>query len=184
MDTVTVSFDLALFITAWIIGFIAASRISQFPLIVFVSAFIFAGASARYENQLFVDELIRYMLLFGAGIQGLWCFVGHTFCSKLSAQNVGWKGNQFQYEVGMANLAISVLGTVAFWNSLFWIPTIVVVSIFYLGAAVIHIRDKLLHNNAAPGNTGWILYTDILIPAILIMSIIYKIEHFGFGAGI
>jgi hypothetical protein len=44
----------------------------------------------------------------------------------------------------------------------FWLATIVVFSIFMLGAAVGHIRSMLAEHNWAPGNTGYIVWYDLL----------------------
>ena len=51
----------------------------------------------------------------------------------------------------------------------FWLATIIVYSIFMLGAAVGHVRSMLAEHNFAPGNAGCIFWYDILAPAFLIV---------------
>jgi hypothetical protein len=46
------------------------------------------------------------------------------------------------------------------------VAAIVGPSCFLLGAAVIHARDMIRTQNFAPGNSGVIFYTDILLPLI------------------
>jgi hypothetical protein len=50
----------------------------------------------------------------------------------------------------------------------FWLATIVVFSIFMLGAAVGHVRSMLAEHNFAPGNAGYIFWYDVLVPLLLI----------------
>lgn len=50
----------------------------------------------------------------------------------------------------------------------FWLATIIVASIFLFGAAIGHVRQLVASHNRSPGNAGAILYTDILIPLIVI----------------
>jgi hypothetical protein len=40
----------------------------------------------------------------------------------------------------------------------FWLATIIVFSIFMLGAAVGHVRSMIAEHNFAPGNAGYIFW--------------------------
>jgi hypothetical protein len=51
----------------------------------------------------------------------------------------------------------------------FWLATIVVFSIFMLGAAVGHVRSMVAERNFAPGNAGFIFWYDLLAPILLIV---------------
>jgi hypothetical protein len=55
------------------------------------------------------------LYLFGIGVagSGIGGFFGHVFLSDQVAESIGWPtGNPFQLEVGVANLAIGILGIV------------------------------------------------------------------------
>jgi hypothetical protein len=56
----------------------------------------------------------------------------------------------------------------------FWLATIIVLSIFMLGAAVGHVRSMIAEHNFAPGNAGYIFWYDILAPAFLVVMYVAK----------
>jgi amino acid transporter len=65
--------------------------------------------------QSVLNVFLKYYFLFFVGIAGLFAFIGHTFKADEVATKIGWPtGNPFQSEVAMANLAIGVLGLMAF----------------------------------------------------------------------
>ena len=56
------------------------------------------------------------LYLFGVGVagSGIGGFFSHFFISDWVAESIGWPtGNPFQLEVGLANLAVGILGIVA-----------------------------------------------------------------------
>ncbi|MDI9623970.1 MAG: hypothetical protein QFX38_03675 [Methanothermobacter sp.] len=78
-------------------------------------------------------------------------------------------------EVAVANLSYGVLGLLSWkFRGDFWTATIIGFSIFYLGAAYIHIMD-MFQGNYAPGNVGAPLYFDIILPILLGLLAIYKV---------
>ena len=66
----------------------------------------------------------------------------------------------------------------------FWLATIIGLSVWLLGDAIGHIADMIINHNYAPGNVGVPLYTDIIVPAaLLILYAIYqrlKTKNSGF----
>lgn len=91
------------------------------------------------------------------------------------AESIGWPaGNPFQLEVAFANLAIGVLGALAFWRRDVWLPYIIAGSIFAWGAGITHVLDLMQHNNFAPNNAGPILYADFLVPVARILLYVYR----------
>ena len=101
-------------------------------------------------------------------------FIGHTVFASSTAASIGWPaGNPFQTEVAVANLAVGVLGVLCYWlRDNFWVATVIANSIFQLGAAVVHINQIVVAHNYQPNNAGIVLYTDILVPLILIALLI------------
>jgi Family of unknown function (DUF6790) len=71
------------------------------------------------------------------------------------AESIGWPtGNPFQLEVGFANLAVGILGIVAMGRrDGFREATVIAVTVFGVGATIVHARDIIETGNLAPGNT-------------------------------
>jgi len=111
------------------------------------------------------------LFLFGLGVagSGLGGFFGHLFISDLVAQSIGWpSGNPFQLEVGFANLGLGVLGIVAMGRrDGFREATVIAVTVFGVGATVVHLIEIIEAGNLAPGNTFQNV-SNILRPALLI----------------
>jgi hypothetical protein len=85
------------------------------------------------------------------------------------ATSIGWPTSPFQWEVGLADLSYGVLGVMApAFGRDFWLATIIVFSIFMLGAAGGHVRSMVRDHNFAPGNAGYIFWYDIVVPLSLI----------------
>jgi len=117
-----------------------------------------------------IETLLVNFLVINVGISSLYAFMGHAFSSKKVAEYIGWpSGNPFQFEVAITNLSFGILGVLCIWfRDNFWIATVIVFSVFALGAAYGHIRDMIKNKNHSPGNTGPPLYSDILKPVFLV----------------
>ena len=114
---------------------------------------------------------IFLLYIFGIGVagSGIGGFFGHVFISDSVAESIGWPtGNPFQLEVGFANLAIGVLGIVAMdRRDGFREATVIAVTVFAVGATVVHVMDVIESGNLAPGNTIQNV-SNLLRPALLI----------------
>lgn len=104
------------------------------------------------------------------GVNAIMTGSGHLFFPDPVAESIGWPpGNPFQWEVGLANLLIGVLGVLApGFDRGFQLATVIAFSVFYLGAAVGHVRERILRGNTAPGNTGFIFWFDLVAPLAVI----------------
>jgi len=123
-----------------------------------------------------VETLLLNSLVINIGLGGMWSFAGHAFLADRVAASIGWpKGNPFQFEVAVANLALGVMGIVCVWLwGSFWIATIIACSIFLLGAAYGHTMEMIHKKNFSPGNAGPVFFTDIINPlTLIILAIIY-----------
>lgn len=87
------------------------------------------------------------------------------------AESIGWPSKTpWQWEVGLASLATGVLGVIASgFGDEFTLATIIAFSVFYLGAAVGHVREMVTHRNFKAGNAGPIFFFDVLVPVYLIV---------------
>jgi hypothetical protein len=149
---------------------IAALRIFIFTIlpVLVAGALVSIDKSVRGRQR----RLETFLLfLFGLGVagSGIGGFFGHLFISDLVAQSIGWpSGNPFQLEVGFANLAIGILGIIAMGRrDGFREATVIAVTVFGVGATIVHIIDIIETGNLAPGNTLQNA-SNLLRPALLI----------------
>jgi hypothetical protein len=137
------------------------------PLFLFVAALALAAASR--SGAPIADRLLAWILLLPIGVTGLWAAVFHLFFPQIAAADIGWEVSPFQFEVGMADLAIGATACLSFWRSLdFKAAAVMVSSIFFLGDAVGHVKQMLVAGNFAPGNAGVPFYSDIALPLLMI----------------
>lgn len=138
---------------------------------------LFLSKAQKTKNRIF-EVLLMWFLVVMVGIGSIWAFMGHVFMADMVAATIGWPaGSPFQFEVGIANLSYGILGLLCWkFRDNFWTATVTALSIFYLGDAYGHIINTMQTGNTAPGNTGFALYIDILIPIVLICLLIaYKV---------
>jgi hypothetical protein len=110
---------------------------------------------------------LRQYMLFAIGLCYLFNFVYHTVFADFSARQIGWANSPFQIEVGTASLGFALVGFLAVrGNDMVRLAALLATAPFMWGAAVTHIVDIVQTQNFAPGNAGFVLYLDILIPAI------------------
>jgi hypothetical protein len=145
-----------------------------FGVVAFVGLIGFIVATVIQFATTGSDDWQRRMLenglLWLVGVQG-WVYAGgHLFFADQVADSIGWgRGSPFQFEVGLANLSYGVLGVFASsYGRDWWLATVVAFSVFYLGAAVGHLRHIVVERNFSPGNAGPVLFIDIAVPLFLI----------------
>ncbi len=125
---------------------------------------LWTGRPGRRAEQLF-----RWVSLLGAGIVGLYAAGMHIFFGPPAAANIGWQPSPFQYEVGIANLAVGLLSVLSFRASYaFRLAAVMGLACWLWGNAVGHIRQMIVAGNFAPGNAGPWFWTDVLVPLLLI----------------
>jgi hypothetical protein len=148
------------------IGQLIGFLIRNLPAVLFVLALAIA-LSSRHGSV--VERLLAWILLLPIGVTGLWAGIYHVFFPAVAAAYIGWEVSPFQFEVGMADLAIGATACLAFWRDLnFKAAAVSVAAIFLLGDAVGHVRQMLITGNFAPGNAGVPFYMDILCPLLTI----------------
>lgn len=137
-----------------------------------IGFFIHLFASKEPRTPLRVTELfLLYQLVFSVGLTSLLAFYGLTFMTDFVAAFSGWPTCPFAKLLGNVNLAFATLGILCIWiRGNFWLATILGTSIWLLGDAITHIIDMVVNHNYADGNIGATLYTDILIPVVLLIT--------------
>ena len=132
---------------------------------------MFAGLSR--SGAPLAERLLAWILLLPIGVSGLWAAVFHLFFPEIAAADIGWQASPFQFEVGMADLAIGATACVSFWRSLeFKAAAVMASAIFLLGDAVGHVRQMIGAGNFAPGNAGAPFFGDIAFPVLAIILLI------------
>lgn len=145
--------------------------LQNLPALLFVTALVMAAA--RRGHRPTAERFLSWILLLPIGITGLWAGVFHVFFPTSAAALIGWEVSPFQFEVGMADLAIGVTACIAFWCDLSFKAAVVsVASIFLLGDALGHIRQMVTAGNFAPGNAGVPFYMDIICPVLAIVLLL------------
>ena len=143
--------------------------LDNFSLVMLALSLVFAALRSRRDGERFCGSLLRWLLLLAVGVTGIYTFVMHVFFPAASAENIGWAVSPFQYEVGVADLTVGVLGVLAFWGNFgFRLATVVATTIWLWGDALGHVRQLIVAHNFAPGNAGPWFWTDILLPLVLL----------------
>ncbi len=118
--------------------------------------------------------LCRYMLLFPVGVVGIFGFFLHAFAPVYAADRMGWQTSPFQFEVAAANLGVGIAGITAFWKNWDFALGVTLIAFFFImGGAYSHLFEVLFSQDYNPANTGMIIYPDILISLILVLSLCF-----------
>ncbi len=157
MDTVITyvlsNFSVVAFLVALVLGFIVV---------------LVCGRSLADEDR--YDIFLCYLFLFPCGIAGLYGFVLHGFYPTISAESIGWAPSPFQWEVAVANLGFGLVCFFAAWAGPgFRLAALIGVTVWFWGDALGHIWQMVENHDYAPGNAGSWFWTDVLIPAFIIV---------------
>ena len=115
------------------------------------------------------ETFLRYWLLIALGIAGIVGGGFHLFDGPDTAQQIGFTNGDggFQTEVGFADIAVGVICMLAFWiRDPFWLAAIIAAAISLWGDGYGHIHQEVVNNNHDPDNTGAVLYSDFIFPAV------------------
>jgi hypothetical protein len=123
-----------------------------------------------------VEIVLLYALFFQVGVVCLLAYYGHVFNGPAIAAQIGWPaGSGFQYEVGMMNLGLGVLGILCLWfRKDFWLATAIIASVIMAGCGVGHIREIIVNNNWNPYNAGPAIWIETFVmPAVLLVLVYF-----------
>ena len=149
-------------------------------LLCFVLALVIGAVHLSRDKQSrtrarVAETFLLWLLVMNVGVASVLTFMGDAFFADKMATSLGWPaGNPFQSLVAVANLSVGVLGILCYWiRANFWVATVIAFSVWWLGAAAVHIRDIVVSANYAPNNSGVTVYMDILVPVILVALLTY-----------
>jgi 4-amino-4-deoxy-L-arabinose transferase-like glycosyltransferase len=149
---------------------IVGLRIFLFTILPLLAAGTQIGLDrSTYSRERRLEVFLLYLFALGVAGSGIGGFFAHFFLSDLVAESIGWTaGNPFQLEVAFANLALGILGIVAIGRrDGFREATVIAVTVFGVGATIVHLMDIVETGNLAPGNTLQNV-GNLLKPALLI----------------
>ncbi len=149
---------------------ITALRIFLFTLLplIFAAVQIWLDKSTNSRDRR-LEVLLLYLFALGVAGSGIGSFFAHFFLSDIVAESIGWPaGSPFQLEIAFTNLAIGALGILSMSRrDGAREATVLAVTVFSLGATVVHLMDIAATGNLAPGNTLQNV-GNLLKPALLI----------------
>jgi hypothetical protein len=132
----------------------------------------------RSSGAAIAATYLLYLLVIYVGLMGLLTAYAHVFRPLQTSASIGWSTSPYEYEVGMADLTVGVLGVLCLWlRDNFWLATAIANAVWLLGDAVGHIRQMVLNNNHAANNSGIFLITEITMPLIILVLAFYVCSH-------
>lgn len=147
-----------------------------FTLVAVVAASVHVAFSRQRRNSraAIVGTYLLYLLFFYVGLMGLLTAYAHVFRPAETSASIGWSTSPYEYEVGMADLTVGVLGVSCIkFRGDFWLATAIANGVWLLGDAVGHIRQMTLYNNHASNNSGIFLVTEIIMPIVILSLTLY-----------
>ncbi|POM26653.1 hypothetical protein BTM25_10570 [Actinomadura rubteroloni] len=150
------------------IGYIAQSA---FPLVWILVPAI--GAFVRTRRVTSLRERLeiwqRWWAVGAFGIGSLGMTFAFLAFPDVMATAIGFHRTPFMFEIAVANLGLAVLGFRAASAAARERITIGLGGgMFLWGALIGHVYQWFANGDHAPGNTGGVLITDLLIPAVMI----------------
>jgi hypothetical protein len=147
-----------------------------FALLAILAASIHVAFSAhsRSSRTAIARTYLLYLLFIYVGLMGLLTAYAHVFRPLQTSASIGWSTSPYEYEVGMADLTVGVLGIFCVWlRGNFWLATAIANAVWLLGDAVGHIRQMVLYNNHATNNSGIFLGTEMAMPIVILFLALY-----------
>ncbi|WP_162630186.1 DUF6790 family protein [Azospirillum ramasamyi] len=144
--------------------------LTHIPLITFLLAIIIPTFSRSERTP---DGYLSWLLLLAVGVDALWAGLFHVFAPERAAAFIGWTTSPFQFEIGIADIALGVMGVLSFRRSLdFKAAAVTYASLFYIGVAYGHFHQIWIAGNHAPGNAGILLALTCIRPILLVLLLL------------
>ena len=142
--------------------------------IVAASVHLMVSAERRRSRQSIVATYLLYLLFIYVGLMGLLTAYAHVFRPLQTSASIGWSTSPYEYEVGMADLTVGVLGVLCLvFRGEFWLATAIANAVWLLGDAIGHVRQMELYGNHAENNSGVFLLTEFVMPVVILILAFY-----------
>jgi len=143
--------------------------------VVAASIHVLFSSNRRSSAHAIAATYLIYFLFFYVGVMGVFTACAHVFRPMQTSASIGWATSPYEYEVGMADLTVGVLGILCLWfRGNFWLATAIANAVWLLGDAIGHLREVTLHNNHAANNSGIFLYAEIITPLLILFLALYN----------
>jgi len=143
--------------------------------VVAASIHLAISSGSRRSTPSIARTYLLYLLFVYVGLMGVLTAYAHVFHPIETSASIGWSPSPYEYEVGMADLTVGVLGILSLWiRGNFWLATAIANAVWLLGDATGHIRQMVLNNNHAANNSGIFLLTEIITPLIILLLAVYN----------
>lgn len=128
----------------------------------------------RRSGRSIAATYLLYLLFLYVGMMGLLTAYAHVFRPLQTSASIGWSTSPYEYEVGMADLTVGVLGVLCLvFRGEFWLATAVANAVWLLGDAFGHVRQMVLYNNHAANNAGLFLALEFIVPVVIFILVFY-----------
>lgn len=126
------------------------------------------------------ELMLLYQIVFSLGLTSIMAFVGLTFMPEYIAALTNWPSCPFEQQLANVNLGYGILGVLSIWfRGYFWVATIIGFSVWIIGDGFQHLYHALFRGNLSDGNVGVPLYTDFIIPVLLLFLLYFYIRENG-----
>ena len=130
--------------------------LTHLPLILAIAALVMAAVTRGIPD--WAERTLAWLLLLAVGIESIWAGFFHVAFPGTAASFIGWQVSPFQFEIGVADLAIGAVAVASFWRGLAFKSAVVAyITLFYIGVAIGHVHQMLAAGNTRPGNFGVLL---------------------------
>lgn len=127
---------------------------------------IFTHSSMKLQN--ISSLMLKYSLFFNVGGLFIMGCAGQFLYAREISSCLGVSWSPFQYELGFSELAIGILGLLCpLLQRQFWLATIIVTSVWLLGASAVHIYTYLLGNGSIL-NASFVIFWNVFMTAWLV----------------
>ena len=148
-----------------------------FVALAVIAASIHLASSPRRRSSgaAIAATYLVYLLVIYVGLMGLLTAYAHVFRPIQTSASIGWSTSPYEYEVGMADLTVGVLGVLCVWlRGNFWLATAIANAVWLLGDAVGHLRQIVVQNNHAANNSGIFLVVEFTMPVLILILTLYE----------
>ena len=154
----------------------------NFSVVFVLVAIIYATVNVLVYDIKAVEAFLASFLFWCVGCQGIGACVLHWYrpTADKIAEGIGWApGSPFQKEVAAAAGGFGILGILSSWiGGDFWTATAIGASFMYFLMGIGHVLDIVKTKNTSIYNAGSVLYTDLLVPVVLIaLLILWKMGY-------
>ena len=142
--------------------------------IVAASVHLAFSSSRRSSAKAIAATYLLYFLFLYVGLMGVLTAYAHVFRPLQTSASIGWATSPYEYEVGMADLAVGVLGLLCLkFRGDFWLATAIANAVWLLGDAIGHVRQIMVYNNHAANNSGIFLIVEFIMPLVILSLAFY-----------